>query len=328
MEKGKFLAEKLKTGFREHEVMREHTTIKTGGVADFYFEAKSVDDLVMAVKAAQKLEIPYFILGWGSNIIFSDYGFPGLVIKNTTSNISIMSTESQVIVDSGVPISKLILEETSKNLSGLEFLYGVPGTVGGAIYGNAGAYGSSIGDYVKSVTVLIPGKNEEETEIKQLPAEWLEFGYRESCLKKMKGQHKPIILTVRLQLAQNRQEEIMRRLKKYQEKRMTSQPAGNSCGSVFKNPIPEELKDFTGSGTANMPILPKERTAGYMLEKSGGKKLKTANARVSEKHANFILNKKNATSQEVRQLIEEMRSAVKNKFNVDLEEEVEYVGQW
>lgn len=328
MEKGKFLAEKLKEGFREHEVMREHTTIKTGGVADFYFEAKSVDDLVTAVKVAQKLEIPYFILGWGSNIIFSDYGFPGLVIKNTTSNISFLTSESQVIVDSGVPISKLILEETSKNLSGLEFLYGIPGTVGGAVYGNAGAYGSSIGDYVKSVTVLMPANMEEETEIKQLPASFLEFGYRESYFKKIKGQHKPIILTVRLQLAQNRQEEIMRRLKKYQEKRTTSQPAGNSCGSVFKNPIPEELKDYSGSGTVNMPILPKERTAGYMLEKSGVKKFKTANAIVSDLHANFVLNRKNATSREMRQLIEEMRSAVKNKFDVELQEEIEYVGQW
>lgn len=328
MEKREFLARKLKTGFREHEVMREHTTIKTGGVADFYFEAKTIDELVAAVKAAQEIDIPYFILGWGSNIIFSDYGFPGLVIKNSTSNISFMVAESQVIVDSGVPISKLILEETSRNLSGLEFLYGIPGTVGGAVYGNAGAYGSSIGDYVKSVTVLMPGKTVEETEITQQSAEWLEFGYRNSKLKKIKGQHKPIILTVKLQLAQNRQEEIMRRLKKYQEKRLSSQPAGNSCGSVFKNPIPTELKDFSGSGTVNMPILPKERTAGYMLEKSGGKKLKTANARVSDKHANFVINSKNATSREVRQLIEEMRNAVKNKFDVELEEEVEYVGQW
>lgn len=328
MEKNKFLSEKLKQGLREHEVMREHTTIKTGGVADFYFEAKTIDELITAVKAAHEIKIPYVVLGWGSNIVFSDYGFPGLIIKNSTSNISFMNSESQVIVDSGVPLGKLILDETSKNLSGLEFLYGVPGTVGGAVYGNAGAHGASIGDYVKSVTLLMPAEGEEEPKIVQQPAEWMEFGYRSTKLKKIKSQFKPIILTVKLQLAQNRQEEIMRRLKKYQQLRMDSQPAGNSCGSVFKNPIPEELKDYAGQGTSNMPILPKERTAGYMLEKSGAKKLKTANAAVSDKHANFIINRKNATSREIRQLVEEMRNVVKNKFNVELQEEIEYVGQW
>lgn len=328
MDKGKFLAEKLKMGFSEHEVMREHTTIQTGGVADFYFEAKTVDDLVKAVKAAEEIKIPYFVMGWGSNIVFSDYGFPGLVIKNSTSNISFMNRESQAIVDSGVALSKVIMEATSRNLSGLEFLYGIPGSVGGALYGNAGAYGATIGDYVKSVTVLIPADKEEEAQIVQKPVEWLEFGYRSSILKKTKGQHKPIILTVKLQLAQSRQEEILRRIKNYQVKRSENLPVGHSCGSVFKNPIPEELKNYAGEGTPNMPILPKERTAGYMLEKSGAKKLRTANAHVSDKHANFVINSKNATSREVRGLIEEMRNAVKNKFNVELEEEIEYVGQW
>ena len=323
MNKVKLIADVLKDGLKEHEVMRDHTTMRVGGVADYYYEAKSVDELVKAVKAATKAEIPYFILGGGSNIIFSDFGFPGLVIKNSTSNIAFMNEKSQAIVDAGVPLLTFILEATSHNFAGLEFLYGVPGTVGGAIYGNAGAYGQAIGDFVKYVTVLMPSG-----EIIQQEASWMEFGYRESILKKETGFRKPVILSVRIQLAQNRQEEIMRRINSYKEKRWQTQPIGLSAGCVFRNPIPKELENVTGRGSKGMPELPKERRAGYILEKSGAKKLKVGNARVSSKHANYILNESDAKAQEIRQLIELMRNAAKEEFDVNLKEEVEFVGQW
>lgn len=328
LDKGKILAEDLKNGFKEHELMRDHTTMRVGGVADFYFEAKSIEDLLKAVKAATKINLPYFIFGGGSNIIFSDYGFPGLVIKNNSTNISFMNEKSQVIVDAGAPLSKLILESTSNDLSGLEFLYGVPGTVGGAVYGDAGAWGQSIGDFVRSATVLLPGEGDAEPEIIQVDNKWFEFGYRSSKLKRMTGLKKPLILSLRIQLAQNRQEEIMRRLNSFKTKRQASQPIGLSAGCVFKNPIPEELKDVAGRGSRNMPELPKERTAGFMLDHAGAKKLRIGDVRVSNVHANFVVNSGNAKALEVRQLAEEMRAVVQKRYGVTLDEEVEYIGQW
>ena len=323
MDKFKKFRSALKEGLKEHEVMRNHTTMRVGGVADFYFEAKSINDLVKALKAANKINLPYFILGSGSNIIFSDFGFPGLVIKNSTANIAFMAEKSQVIVDSGVKLSKLILESTSNNFSGLEFLYGIPGTIGGAVYNNAGAWGQTIGDFVKFATLLLP-----PSQIVQVPGEWFEFSYRSSKLKRMTSYKKPLILSLRIQLAQSRQEEIIRRLNLYKEKRQASQPVGQSAGSVFKNPIPKELQNVTGSGSLNMPELPRERTAGFMLEKSGVKRMRVGGARVSSKHANFVLNTGDAKAQDVRQLIEQMRRAVKAKFDINLEEEIEYIGQW
>lgn len=328
MDKTTYLTTKLKDGLREHEVMREHTTMHVGGVADYYYEAKTIEDLIKAVDAAIEIKIPYLVIGAGSNIIFSDYGFPGLVIRNLTHNIAFMMEKSQVIVDSGVSLQKLILDAVSHNLAGLEFLFGIPGTVGGAIYGDAGANGQSIGDYVKYVTLLVPGEPGEKSKIVQYRADWFEFGYRISKLKLMVGHKNPVILSARIQLAQSRQEEIMRRLNLWKNKRLSSQPDGWSAGSTFKNPILEGMENIVGTGRRSMPQLPKERTAGYMLEKSGAKKLKVGGAKVSPKHANFIINYSEAKAQDVRKLAEQMRNSVREKFNITLEEEIEYIGQW
>jgi len=318
----------LLSDVREHVVIRDYTTFKVGGVADYFFEAKTIDELVKAVRAAFSLEMPYFILGNGSNILFSDYGFPGLVIKNSTSNIAMMKEKSQAIVDSGVMLSPLVMKLASNDLGGIEFLYGIPGTLGGAVYGNAGAWGSAISDYIKNITLL---ENDAETgvpKIVQYEASWMEFGYRTSKLKKMKAKNKPVILTVRLQLAQSQKEEIMRRINVYQSQRKKSQPIGLSAGSIFKNPLPKELANVTGDGTKSMPEFPKERTAGFLLDSSGVKKMRVGGAEVCSSHANFILNRDNAKAQDIRTLIEEMREKVDQKFEITLEEEIEYVGQW
>ena len=144
----------------------------------------------------------------------------------------------------------------------------------------------------------------------------------------MKSKIKPVILSVKFQLSHNQKEEIMGKLNSFKGRREVSQPVGLSAGCIFKNPIPQELKNITGRGTRGMPDLPKERRAGYMLERSGAKKLKVGEAEVSSKHANFIINKGNARATEIRTLIENMRERVSEKFGVDLEEEIEYIGQW
>lgn len=313
---------------KEHVVMRDYTTFHVGGVADYFFEAKTIEDLIKTVNIAKKLNIPFFILGNGSNVLFSDFGYAGLVIKNSTSHIALMKETSQAIVDSGVTLGRLIMELASNNLSGLEFLSGVPGTIGGAIYGNAGAWGHAIGDYVKNVTVLEYNDQEDDSEIKQYDSSWLEFSYRSSKLKTLKGKSKPVILSARLQLSQNQKEEIIRRINSAKIEREKAQPVGFSAGSIFRNPIPKEIENLTGAGSKFMPEIPKERTAGYMLEQAGVKRLKVGLAEVSSKHANFIINSGGAKSSEIRTLIEDMRDRVNKKFGVVLEEEIEYVGQW
>ena len=313
---------------QEHVVMRDYTSLKVGGVADNFLEVKKIGDLVKAIRTAVDYQIPYFILGGGSNVLFSDYGMPGLVIKNSTANIAVLSEKSQLIADSGVTFPQLIMAATDHDLSGLEFLYGVPGTVGGALYGNAGAYGSSIGDYVKNITLLKVDPKDGIPKIYQHDRNWMEFEYRSSKLKKIKSRNKPIILSVRFQLSHNQKEEIMRKLNAFKKERVNSQPIGLSCGCVFRNPIPKELKNVTGRGSKGMPELPKERRAGYLLDQAGAKKLKIGQAEVSPKHANFIINNDGAKASEIRSLIEAMRESVRQKFGITLEEEIEYVGQW
>lgn len=313
---------------KEHVVMRDYTSLKVGGVADYFYDAKTTEDLIRIVRTVVEYNMPYFILGGGSNILFSDYGFPGLVIKNSTTNIAMLKEKSQIIADAGVSLAKLIMEATANDLAGLEFLYGVPGTVGGALYGNAGAYGTAIGDYVKNLTVLQIDPKDNLPKIFQYDRDWMNFEYRQSKLKNIKGRFKPVILSVRFQFFQNQKEEIMRKLNAYKADRVKTQPIGFSAGCVFRNPIPDELKNVTGRGSKGMPELPKERRAGYLLDQAGAKKLKIGAAEVSAKHANFVLNKNEAKAADIRNLIEEMREQVRQKFGITLEEEIEYVGQW
>jgi len=316
---------------KEHVVMRDYNTFHVGGVADYFYESRSSGDLVRVVRLALEHQIPYFILGNGSNVLFSDYGIPGIVIKNSSANIAVMKEKSQIITDSGVMLSRVIIEAAENDLSGLEFLYGIPGTIGGALYGNAGAWGHSIGDYVKNITLLIIDPKDDipqRMQIVQYDHSWMNFGYRTSKLKKIKSKTKPVILSVKLQLAQNQKEDIMRKLNHFKEERFKTQPMGISAGCIFKNPIPQELKNITGRGTLCMPELPKERRAGFMLEKAGTKKMRVGDAEVSNIHANFIINKANAKASDIRTLIEEMREKVSQKYNITLEEEIEYIGQW
>lgn len=304
----KILGEELK----QNVVLRDFVSIKVGGVADYFYTASDIGSLTLAVSAAIKLKIPYFILGGGYNVIPSDLGFPGLVIRNLSSNIAFSPDFSTVISDSGVNLGRLINQAAGHDLGGLEFLFGVPATVGGAVYGNAGAFGHATGDFVRSVTLLVE-KEGSAVIVKHSP-EWMDFSYRSSSLKvNFKGsKHKPVILTVTLQLVQRRKDEILRMMQTNSEMKKQSQPLGEkSAGSFFKNP---------GDGP--------EKSAGYLLDKAGVKRMRIGGAAFSKKHANFLINRKNATATDVFNLAEKAKEAVKNKFNLDLEEEVEYIGKW
>jgi len=301
----KELGEKLQTGV----TLRDYVSMAVGGVADYFYSADSIDELIKSVSAAVKLEIPFFVIGGGYNIIPSDSGFPGLVIKNSSSNIAFSGENSQVVVDSGVNIGTLITNAASKNLGGLEFLYGIPGTVGGAIYGNAGAFGFEIGEFVKNLIILVPDKN--NIKIVKREHDWINFSYRSSKLKNdyEANEQKPVILTARIQLIQRRHDEIAKIMQDNLSKKRKTQPLKEkSAGSYFKNP--------------------QAASAGLLLDQAGAKKLKVGGAAVSKKHANFIINKKNATAVQIRELAEKAKEIVNEKFNISLDEEIEYIGRW
>lgn len=329
------LRENLGDKLEENVLLRDFTSMGVGGVADYFYRAQKVDDLVGAVSYLSKNQIPYFILGGGYNVIVSDMGFPGVVIKNEVRDIVFSGDSTEVIVGSGVEIGRLLMDAASRDFGGLEFLFGIPGTIGGAVYGNAGAFGHSIGDFVKSATILIPGKGGE---IPTLPdghrggtglrlkgvgakiirhsGKWFEFGNRTSKLKEFTklrpGENRPVILSVKLQLCQSRKDVILRKMQENLKLKKSSQPLGvKSAGSFFKNP---------GEG--------REQSAGFLLDRSGAKRFHVGDAIVSRIHANFVVNKNKATADDIRRLAGQMKDAVRAEFRTVLEEEVEYVGKW
>jgi len=308
--------QKLKKGLgeelRTNVTLSDFISINVGGVADYFYVAKKIDDLVKAVSVAYNLGISYFIMGGGYNIVPSDNGFPGLVIKNECSSVAFSEENSQVIIDSGLQLAKLINISAGKEFGGLEFLFGIPGTVGGAVYGNAGAFSYEIGDFVKSVILLMP-KDGKMAIVKKDP-EWMEFAYRSSKLKQdfCGEKYKPIILTIKLQLVKRRRDEILNLMKENMAKKVASQPlTEKSAGSFFKN------IDST-----------REHSAGYLLDCAGAKRMRVGGAAFSKKHANFLINRKNAKATDIRLLADKAREAVKEKYNLDLEEEIEYIGKW
>lgn len=306
------LKERFDQKIERSVLMKQETSIGVGGIADFFYSATTIDEMVEIVSFCHQENIPTIVIGWGSNIIVSDYGFNGLVIKNETGNIVINKEKGEVIADSGLSIGKLLTLAASNDLGGIEFLAGIPGTLGGAINNNSGSRNMAIGDYVKGVT-LLDKKLGELKIIKQEP-EWMKFKYRDSRLKSgYKNKiFKPVILTVKLRLAHKRKDEIMRLIQNNLQYKKESQPLGDkTAGSYFRN-----------------PGLSPEQSAGFLLDHSGAKKLKFGGAKVSSKHANFIINNKNATAEDIRRLAELMRETVKSNYGVILEEEVEYIGKW
>lgn len=300
----------------ENVLLRDFTSMGVGGVADYFFRANRVEDMVGVVSYLVKHDIPYFILGGGYNLVFSDMGFPGFVIKNELRDIVFSQDKAEVIVGSGVEISRLLMDAASRDLGGLEFMFGIPGTIGGALYGNAGAFGHSIGDFVRSATILIPGDKDKESKIVRHTGKWFEFTNRSSKLKSQNqlkpNDNQPVILSVRIQLCQSKKEVILRKMQENFRQKREKQPLDSkSAGCVFKNPGSE-----------------KEQSAGFLIDHSGGKKLKVGGAIVSKKHANFIINQKKATAEDIRRLANQIKDLVKAEYRVNLEEEIEYPGKW
>jgi UDP-N-acetylmuramate dehydrogenase len=305
---------------RENVLLRDYTTFKIGGPARYFFVAKSKEDLKNAILWAKKKKLPFFILGGGSNVLFSDKGFNGLVIKLQNTQYEIRNTN--VIAGAGVPLQKLVLEAVKKGLSGLENLAGIPGTLGGAIWGNAGAFGREIKDVVEEVEILrINGLT--SWRIEKLKNKDCKFGYRDSIFKRKKNW---IIWEATLKLEKGNKKEIEEKIKGILKLRKEKQPLEfPSAGSVFKNvpieKVPKKIQEKF-KGKIKDGFLP----AGVLIEAARLKGFQIGGAKISEKHANFIVNVGNAKASDVKELIEKIKKEIKKKFKIQLEEEIKLVG--
>ena len=295
---------KLLPGIKRNVLLKEYTTFKIGGPAQFFYEAKTETDLIKAVLIAQKLKLPFFILGNGSNLLVSDKGYRGLIIKIKNQKLKIKKTkEKSKIIEggAGVLLNQLVFFAIRNNLTNIEWAVGIPGTIGGAIYGNAGAFNKSMADITKTVTVLDIKKNK----ILKIKNQDCQFAYRNSLFKK-KNQNL-IILSAELELKKGNKKEIKEKIKNYLHYRTTTQPLNfPSAGSIFLNPP--------------------QQSAAYLIEQCGLKGKRIGQAKVSEKHANFILNLGRARASEVKKLINLIKREVKKKFKINLQEEIIFLG--
>lgn len=305
------------------EPLSAHTYFKIGGPVDLFLEISSSKELIRVIDLAINSKIPYTVIGSGSNILVTDKGYRGLIIKNKTDKISLKGFSgklgagktqvNKVIVqaESGVPTNLLIRYTLNEGLKGLESFLGLPGTVGAAIYNNSHSLGLLIGSVVKEVEVI-----DHQGKLKKLTNQDMKFAYDYSILQKTKD----VVISVTFKLAKANKDKLWESANAAIKHRTNTQPLGlPSSGCVFKN-IP--LADAMRIGTPNTTC-----SSGYLIDKSGLKGCSIGDAQVSDMHANFIINKGLASSKHVMQLIRHIKKTVKNKFGVDLQLEIFIIGQ-
>ncbi len=300
-----------------NEPMSGYTSLRVGGAADYLYVASDTESLAIFLVEAQQSGLEHHLLGEGSNVCVSDAGVRGLVICNRCSGLE---AGVRTTVDAGHNFMRLSVVLVQAGLSGLEWAVGIPGTVGGALVSNAGAYGGNIVDIVDSIDVV------ENGERKTVPPEWMEFSYRDSRLRRDATRPAAIISAV-LRLTTEGKPLIRQRAKDIQRQRMLKQPWEPSAGSFFKNIHNKEL----ALSIPGLPDLMKERgvvTSAFLIDQSGCKGLRVGGAGVSLKHANFVVNFGNATASEIRAVVDIVRAKVFGAFGIQLEEEVLYVGDW
>jgi UDP-N-acetylmuramate dehydrogenase len=278
----------IKNIIQENVSLKDKNTFKIDGIARFYAEVDNKNDFLSIIKKAKEQSLPIFVLGGGSNTLVSD--FNGLIIKYIASDIS-----DDFKVDAGAQLSKALVKSIELSMGGLEWAMGIPGTIGGAIYGNAGVKDNSIGDIIEYVEIF-NGEN-----IEKINKDKCSFSYRHSIFKEKSNW---IILSCKLNLERSRG--VKERANEFFQKR--SKINGNSLGSVFRNPEGE-------------------KTAGELIDSCGLKGKRIGGVIVSEEHANWIINDQNGTSEDVKELINLIKKEVRNKFDIDLKEEIQYLGK-
>jgi UDP-N-acetylmuramate dehydrogenase len=287
---------KLLPGVRKNVSLKNYTTFRIGGRAKYFFVVKTKEDLISAILVAKKIKLPFFVLGGGSNLLVSDKGFNGFVIKILNTKYQIL--KNKITAEAGITLGKLVNASAGAGLTGMEWAAGIPGTVGGAVFGNAGWPSNK--KNISSVIEWVEVFNTKDLKTKILKNKNCKFGYRDSVFKHKKNL---IILSTCLRLKKWKKEKIKKAILEILKKRKKKIPFGFSAGSVFKNQ--------RGS------------SAGLLIEKCGLKGKMIGGAKISEKHANFIINFKNAKAKDIKNLINLAKNKVKNKFGVKLEEEIQ-----
>ncbi len=292
---------KLGDKVKENVLLAPYTSARIGGPADIFLTADTSAELARIVKLLWKHEMPFTLLGGGSNVLVSDRGVRGVVVLNRAKGVTFHTGDQpSVTVESGVVFSNLANRCASKGLAGLEWAATVPGTVGGAVYGNAGAFGGDMAGDLISAELLTENGKEIFT------VEQMGYGYRTSVLKR--GELKAIVLSAELALKNSTKDEVTVKIQQFSAHRKATQPPGASMGSMFKNPP----GDY----------------AGRLIESAGLKGTRIGNAEISPLHGNFFVNHANTKAEDIRALIQLVQKKVKETQGVELELEVELIGDW
>ena len=282
------------------EPMKKHTTFRLGGAADYFLSPEKAEQVAELIHICREENISYFILGNGSNLLVSDRGYRGTVIQIFKNMNDIRVEGTKLYVQAGALLSAIARKALDAGLTGMEFASGIPGTVGGAAVMNAGAYGGEMKDIIKSVTVLT-----KEGEMKVLDASELQFGYRTSVIK----ENGYVVLEAVIQLCPGDKETIQKRMEELKEQRVTKQPLEYaSAGSTFKR-----LEGYF---------------AGKLIQDAGLRGYQVGGAQVSEKHCGFVINTGDAVAEDVWNLIHDVQEKVYDKFQVKLEPEVKFLGDF
>jgi UDP-N-acetylmuramate dehydrogenase len=293
-----------------------HTRFGLGGPADIYAETAGVESFVEALSVARSSGLPYTVIGGGTNLVVSDEGFRGIVLKFTAS--SIRREGDGLVADAGAELQRVIDFAISQGLGGIETLAGIPGSFGAAVYGNAGAYGHSISETVRVVTFVDGGC------VRKYNHTQCEFRYRESVFKRRKDW---TIFSAGLGLSPADPSELRRTADEIIATRNAKFPPAMRCaGSIFKNLLVAELPPAVAQSIPPGVIREGKAPAAYFLERAGAKGMSKGGIRVADYHANLIYNAGGGTARELCELIAELKLRVRERFGVELEEEVQYVG--
>ena len=285
----------------ENEPMSKHTSFRIGGPADYFVKASSIDEIKFVLKLCEKNKIPLTVVGNGTNLLVSDKGIRGIVLKPELNDFKVKRTKNsaKIVIGSGFPVGKLSNIALKEELSGIEFLSGIPGTVGGAIRMNAGAYGREMKDVIISTKYM-----EKDGKIKKIDLNEHKFRYRDSIFSKLDV----IILETTLELQYGVKQEISDKINEYMQSRIEKQPLNlPNAGSTFKRT--------------------KTKITAQMIDECGLKGYRIGDAAVSDKHAGFVVNLGKATCKDVIQLTEYIKQKVKEKFNQDIELEILMIGE-
>ncbi|CAH0346894.1 UDP-N-acetylmuramate dehydrogenase [Bacillus sp. CECT 9360] len=284
----------------ENEALANHTTMKIGGPADLFIEPSSVDNLEKTMEVIKEFELKWTVIGRGSNLLVSDMGIEGAVIKLGKGLDNLEINDTEITVGAGFSLVSLSVQISKKGLAGLEFASGIPGSVGGAVYMNAGAHGSDISNILKKAYVLF-----EDGSLEWLTKEEMEFSYRTSVLQKKRP---GIVVVAVFSLHSGNREEIVERMQNNKNYRKETQPYNLPCaGSIFRNPLPNH--------------------AGKLVQEADLRGHSIGGAKISEMHGNFIVNAGNGRAEDVLALIQHVKDTVYEKYGIEMETEVEIIGR-